>query len=50
MIGIKPIPNIREKIAGMKKKYMADIAEDITFEETDFNEEEFFADEKENLL
>ena len=50
VIGIKPIPNIREKIAGMKKKYMTDIAEDITFEETDFNEEEFFADEKENLL
>lgn len=50
VIGIKPIPNIREKIAGMKRKYMADIAEDITFEETDFNEEEFFADEKENLL
>lgn len=50
VIGIKPIPNIREKIAGMKRKYMADIAEDITFEETDFNEEEFFVDEKENLL
>lgn len=42
VIGIKPIPNIREKIATMKQRYMQDIAEDITFEEADFNEEEYF--------
>jgi len=42
VIGIKPIPNIREKIGAMKKKYMNDIAEDITYEETDFNAEEYF--------
>lgn len=51
VIGIKPIPNIREKIAGMKKKYMSDIAEDITYEEADFNEEEYFAaNEEGNIL
>lgn len=50
VIGIKPVPNIRERIASMKKKYMSDIAEDITYEEADFNEEEFFANEEENIL
>ena len=51
VIGIKPVANIREKIASMKKRYFADIVEDITYEEVDFNEEEYFADEqKENIL
>lgn len=50
VIGIKPISNIREKIAAMKRKYINDIAEDIDYEEVDFNEEEFFRNEETNLL
>lgn len=50
VIGIKPVANIREKIAAMKRKYINDIAEDIDFEEVDFNEEEFFRNEEKNIL
>lgn len=42
VIGIKPIANIREKIAAMKKKYMSDIAEDIDYEDVDFDEDKYF--------
>lgn len=49
VIGIKQIPNIQEKIRAMKAKYMQDIAEDITFEEVDFNEDDIF-NEKANIL
>lgn len=37
VIGIKAVPNIREKIAAMKKKYMDDI-QDVTYEEIDIRE------------
>ena len=42
VIGIKPVANIREKIAAMKKKYMSDIAEDIDYEDVDFDEDKYF--------
>jgi hypothetical protein len=41
-IGIKPVANIKEMIAAMKNKYMQDIAEDIDYEDADFNEDELF--------
>ncbi|MEA5063250.1 MAG: hypothetical protein VB054_07975 [Petrimonas sp.] len=50
VIGIKPVANIREKIANMKRKYINDIAEDIDYEEVDFNESEFFRNEETNIL
>jgi hypothetical protein len=37
VIGIKRIPNIREAMAAMKKKYMSDI-EDVTYEDIDIRE------------
>ena len=37
VIGINPVPNIRAKIAAMKKKYMDDI-EDVTYEDIDIRE------------
>jgi len=37
VLGIKPVPNIREKIAAMKKKYIDDI-EDVTYEDIDIRE------------
>jgi len=43
VLGIKPIPNIREKIASMKKKYMNDI-EDVTYDEIDIAQLEKYAD------
>ena len=43
VLGIKPIPNIREKIAAMKKKYMNEI-EDVTYDEIDIAKLEEYAD------
>jgi hypothetical protein len=43
VIGIKAIPNIREKIAAMKKKYMNEI-EDVTYDEIDIAKLEEYAD------
>ena len=37
VLGIKPIENIKEKIAAMKKKYMDDI-EDVTYESIDIEQ------------
>lgn len=46
VIGIKPIPNIREKIRKLKEKYLAESeGEYIAFEEVDFNEDDLFAPE-----
>ena len=42
VIGIKPIPNIKEKIKALKEKYLNDI-EEITYEEIDFDEEALFS-------
>jgi len=43
ILGIKPIANIREKIAAMKKKYMNEI-EDVTYDEIDIAKLEEYAD------
>lgn len=42
VIGIKPIPNIREKIAQKLKQYWNEDVEDVTFEVADFNEDDLF--------
>lgn len=42
VIGIKPIPNIKEKIAKKLKQYWNEDVEDVTFEEFDFQEESLF--------
>lgn len=43
VLGIKPIANIREKIAAMKKKYMNEI-EDVTYDEIDIEQLEEYAE------
>ena len=50
VIGIKAIPNIRARIDAMKKRYIDDIAEDINYEEIDFNEDQYFNNEETSLL
>jgi hypothetical protein len=46
VIGIKPIPNIQEKIRKMKEKYFTEAeGEYISYEEVDFNEDDLFAPE-----
>lgn len=35
VLGIKPMPNFRETIAAMKKKYLSDDVQDVTYEEID---------------
>ncbi len=35
VLGIKPMPKFRETIAAMKKKYLSDDVEDVTYEEID---------------
>ena len=42
VIGIKPVANIKEKIEAMKNKYIQDIAEDIDYEDVDFDEDTLF--------
>lgn len=44
VLGIKRIPNIREKISAMKNKYMGDI-EDVTYEDIDIRELEKYANQ-----
>jgi len=42
VIGIKAVVNIKEKIEAMKNKYIQDIAEDIEYEDVDFDEDALF--------
>lgn len=42
VIGIKPVPNIKEKIAKKIAQYWNEDVETVTWEEVDFNEEELF--------
>lgn len=42
ILGIKPIPNIRQRIDQKIKQYMNEDIEDVTFEEVEFNEEDIF--------
>lgn len=48
VLGIKPIPNIQEKISKMIEKYSAESMdiEDVSFEEADLEEDELFEDEE----
>lgn len=43
VIGIKPIPNIREKIRKKLAQYRAEDIEDVEFEEADYKEDYVFA-------
>lgn len=42
ILGIKPIPNIREKIEAKIKQYSNEDIEDVDFEEVEFNEDDIF--------
>lgn len=42
VLGIKPIPNVREKIKSKIQQYWSDDIEDVEFEEVEFNEEDIF--------
>lgn len=43
VIGIKPVPNIREKIKAKKEQYWNEDVQDITFEEIEFEEDKIFS-------
>jgi len=47
VIGIKRMPNIRERIKAMKEKYWSEDVQDVDFEPIDFNEDELFKLKKE---
>lgn len=42
ILGIKPIPNIREKIAEKIRKYWSEDVEEVDFETADYNEDDIF--------
>jgi hypothetical protein len=42
VLGLKPIPNLREKIARKIKQYWTEDVEEVTFEDADFNEDKIF--------
>lgn len=42
VLGIKPIPNIKEKIAQKLRQYWNEDIQDITYEEADFNPDDLF--------
>lgn len=42
VLGIKPIPNVREKIKSKIQQYWSEDIEDVEFEEIEFNEDEIF--------
>lgn len=42
VLGIKAIPNIREKIKSKIQQYWSEDIEDVEFEEVEFNEDEIF--------
>jgi hypothetical protein len=37
ILGIKPLPNVQEKIKKMREKYWNEDIETVTFEETEYN-------------
>lgn len=41
-IGIKPIPNVRDRIKSKIQQYWSDDIEDVDFEEVEFNEDDIF--------
>lgn len=42
VLGIKPIPNVREKIKSKIEQYWSDDIEDVDFEPVEFNEDDIF--------
>ena len=42
VLGIKPIPNVRERIKSKIQQYWSDDIEDVEFEEVEFNEDDIF--------
>lgn len=46
ILGIRPIPNIRQRIADKIKQYMNEDIQDIQFEVADFNEDDIFNPKK----
>lgn len=42
VIGLKPIPNVRQRIQAKIKQYWNDEVEDVEFEEVEFNEDDIF--------
>lgn len=42
VIGIKPIPNIREKIRAKKEQYWSEDIQDVQFEDVEFNPDDIF--------
>lgn len=42
VLGIKPIPNVRERIKSKIEQYWSDDIEDVEFEPIEFNEEDLF--------
>lgn len=46
ILGIRPIPNIRQRIADKIKQYMNEDIQDIRFEDADFNEDDIFNPKK----
>ncbi len=42
VLGIKPVPTIRERIAAKLKQYWSEDIEDVQFEEADYNEDDVF--------
>jgi hypothetical protein len=42
VLGLKPIPNLREKIARKIKQYWTEDVEEVTFEDAEFNEDKIF--------
>ncbi len=42
VLGIRPVPNIREKITAKIKQYWSEDIEDVQFEEADYNEDDVF--------
>lgn len=42
VLGIKPIPNVRERIKSKIQQYWSEDIEDVDFEEVEFNEDDIF--------
>ena len=42
VLGIKPIPNVRDRIKNKIQQYWSDDIEDVEFEEVEFNEDDIF--------
>lgn len=48
VLGIKPIPNVRERIKSKIQQYWSEDIEDVEFEEVEFNEDDIFNPKSKN--